>query len=557
MRIFSILAITLALLAGTSYGQASSTEVADPQALVIEAPSAATSLQFIPNPQKFGQVGHPHVLPMHPPEYFLNPAPLPAAAHLSYYGGRVVSNMQVVQVLWGTGSYLAQVESLGTPSMSSFYHEVLNSSYVDWLSEYDTAGLAAPTSNQIIGRGSFDLQVAITPASNANTISDSTIQSEITRQITAGTLPAPTTDGNGNTNTYYAVFFPHGKTITQGGSSSCVGGGFCAYHGTVGAAGSLAQFFYGVHPDMQAGSGCATGCGNAATPFGNYTSVASHEMVETITDAEVGLATVVGPPLAWYDANNGESGDICNAEQSSVNTSDGQTYVVQKIWSNAQGACVVSGPASASFTVAPGSLAFGNQQADTKSATQAVTVTNTGGVSLPITSITRTGTAPGQFTETDNCRPSVAVGATCTIHVIFAPKALGAKTATLNVNAGGGAGTKSVKLSGTGIAGPYTVFPTTLAFGTVTHGTTSPSQAVTVKNNGSVPLPITSIARSGADAGTFTLTQNCRPSLAAGASCTINVTFAPKGLGAKSAILSVNTSGGAGTQAVSLSGTSN
>jgi hypothetical protein len=555
MRISSILAVTLVLLASTSYGQASSTEAADPQALATEAPGIANSLQFIPNPQKFGQVGHPHMLPMHPPEYFLNPAPPPATPRLIYHGGRVVSDMQVVQVLWGTGSYLAQVESVATPSMSSFYHEVLNSSYVDWLSEYDTAGLAAPTSNQIIGRGSFDTQVTITPASNAATISDSTIQSEITRQINAGTLPAPTSDGNGNTNTYYAVFFPHGKSITMGGSGSCQQ--FCAYHGTVAAAGSLAEFFYGVHPDMQTGSGCESGCGAAATPFGNYTSVASHEMVETITDAEVGLATVVGPPLAWYDSVNGESGDICNAEQSSVSTSDGQTYVVQKIWSNAQGACVVTGPASASFTVAPGSLAFGNQHADTKSAAQAVTVTNTGGVSLAITSITRTGTAPGQFTETDNCRPSVAVGATCTINVVFDPKALGAKTATLNVNAGGGAGTKSVTLSGTGIAGPYTVSPTTLAFGTVTHGTTSPSQAVTVTNNGSVTLPITSIARSGANAGMFTLTQNCRPSLAAGASCTINVSFAPKGLGAKSAILSVNTGAGAGTQAVSLSGTSN
>ena len=27
----------------------------------------------------------------------------PAGAHLTYYGGRVVSNLQVVEVLWGTG----------------------------------------------------------------------------------------------------------------------------------------------------------------------------------------------------------------------------------------------------------------------------------------------------------------------------------------------------------------------------------------------------------------------------------------------------------------------
>src|SRR5690348_15239667 len=36
-------------------------------------------------------------------------ASAPAGAHLNYYGGRVVSNMQVVQVIYGTGSYLPQV----------------------------------------------------------------------------------------------------------------------------------------------------------------------------------------------------------------------------------------------------------------------------------------------------------------------------------------------------------------------------------------------------------------------------------------------------------------
>ena len=36
---------------------------------------------------------------------------------------------------------------------------------------------------------------------------------------------------------------------------------------------------------------------------------------------------------------------------------------------------------------------------------------------------------------------------------VFAPTAAGSKTAMLNVNAGGGAGTQSVTLSGTGAAG--------------------------------------------------------------------------------------------------------
>jgi hypothetical protein len=261
----------------------------------------------------------------------------PAGAHLNYYGGRVVSNMQVVMVLWGSGSYESHVTSTSTPSMLTFYQQVLsNGSYSAWLNrEYNTVGQG---SNQIIGPGSVVAQFTITPSVISNTVSDAQIQAELASQIAASHLPAPTGDAAGNNNTYYAIFFPHGKTITQGGSNSCQAGGFCAYHGT--AAASWHEIYYGVHPDMQAGSGCDTGCGNAATAFGNYTSVASHEMTETITDAEVGNANILGPPLAWYDPTNGEIGDICNALQGSYNALDAQTYTIQLEFSNAQNNCI-------------------------------------------------------------------------------------------------------------------------------------------------------------------------------------------------------------------------
>src|SRR5439155_30138 len=82
-----------------------------------------------------------------------------------------------------------------------------------------------------------------------------------------------------NGNTLYMINFPAGKSISQGGSNSCVAGGFCAYHGTVAAASPISEFYYGVLPDMSASSGCASGCGNSTT-FNNQTSVASHEMIE-------------------------------------------------------------------------------------------------------------------------------------------------------------------------------------------------------------------------------------------------------------------------------------
>jgi hypothetical protein len=242
-----------------------------------------------------------------------------ASASLTYYGGRVVSNMQVVEVLWGTGTYIPEVTGTGEPSMATFYQQVLNSNYNAWFDhDYNTV-TPSPESgttktNQHIGRGAFSQQVTITP-SVTGTVDDSQIQTELGNQLAAGHLPAPTVDAAGNNNTYYAIFFPKGTTITQGGTSSCVAGGFCAYHGTVANANGH-EIYYGVHPDMESGTGCDTGCGGS-TVFGNTTSVASHEMTETITDCEVGLATANAPPLAWYDSTNGEIGDICNANRGS------------------------------------------------------------------------------------------------------------------------------------------------------------------------------------------------------------------------------------------------
>ena len=302
-------------------------------------------------------VGGPNALP--PRTTALRNAAAPAGAHLTYYGGRVVSNLQVVEVLWGTGAagsgngqFLSQVYNTTTPSVATFYQEVLNSAYVDWMTEYNTDITDAggnPGTNQTIGRGSFVARYAITPSDTSNPIDDTAIQTELVNQIIAGHLPAPTSDAAGNNNTYYAIFFPHGLTITQGGTSSCVAGGFCAYHGTIDAGSPVGEIYYGVHPDMQSGSGCYTGCGGSSV-FGNQTSVASHEMTETITDCEVGLATVYAPPLAWYDSRNGEIGDICNAQQGSIVGGDGQTYTVQKEFSNLANSCIVTASPTPSAT---------------------------------------------------------------------------------------------------------------------------------------------------------------------------------------------------------------
>jgi dienelactone hydrolase len=103
------------------------------------------------------------------------------------------------------------------------------------------------------------------------------------------------------------------------------------------------------------------------------------------------------------------------------------------------------------YTVSPTTVAFGNQLTNVASKPMSITVTNTGTVTLPITSVSLSSTGSQPFSQTNTCGKSVAVGATCKISVVFDPALVGSATATLSVNAGNGAGTQTVALSGTGI----------------------------------------------------------------------------------------------------------
>ena len=462
----------------------------------------------------------------------------PAGAQLTYYGGRVVSNMQVVQVLWGPGSYLSNVGSTGTPSMATFFQQSLNSAYVDWLDhDYNTVNpsprVGTAKTNQHIGRGSFVNQYTITPSITGSTIDDTQIQAEISRQITAGHLPVPTTDAAGNNNTYYAVFFPPGITITQGGSSSCVSGGFCAYHGTIPAGGGIGELYYGVHPDMQPGSGCATGCGTSTT-FGNYTAVASHEMVETITDAEVGIATVIGPPLAWYDSTNGEIGDICNAQQGSFVGGDGQTYVVQKEWSNSQNACILQTTATNDFSIgaSPSAVSIAAGSSGSSTISTATTSGSAQTVSLSVSG------APSGVTATVS-PTSVTSGGSSTLS-ISATSSAAAGTYTLTITGTAASGTHTTTVS-------LTITSTTTPDFTISANPTSMSFTQGTGGSGNSTIATAAVGGSG----TVSLTTSVNP---AGPTAAINPTSVTAGNSATLTV-TVGVTVAAGTYTVTVTGT--
>jgi hypothetical protein len=89
-----------------------------------------------------------------------------------------------------------------------------------------------------------------------------------------------------------------------------------------------------------------------------------------------------------------------------------------------------------------------------------------------------------------------------------------------------------------------------LSFGNQTVGTTSGAQTVTVSNTGNAAATISSVSASGP----FAQTNNCGSSLAAGASCTVNVTFTPTTTGSQSGTLSIASNAPGSPATVSLSG---
>ena len=213
---------------------------------------------------------------------------------------------------------------------------------------------------------------------------------------------------------------------------------------------------------------------------------------------------------------------------------------------------------SAPYTASPNSLAFGNVIIGASSASQAVTITNTGTSSLSISSATLGGTNPGQFSRTNGCSNALAPGAQCAVLVYFKPTSTGTKSATLTVTPSGGAAPVAVSLSGTGVTGSvpsFSLSTSSLSFGTIVVGTTSSANTVTITNIGSVLLPITSISLGGTNPSQFSRTHNCPAQLVVGAKCTVSVKFKPTSTGSKSATLKITPGGGAAVKTVALSGT--
>jgi hypothetical protein len=219
-------------------------------------------------------------------------------------------------------------------------------------------------------------------------------------------------------------------------------------------------------------------------------------------------------------------------------------------------------PATPTASLSATSLTFPNAVAGGAATTQVETLTNTGGAALTVGAITLSGTNASDFSETNTCGTTLAVGANCTVSLSFSAATAGTYTATLSiVNNASTGGAATVSLTGTATAPPVphaSLSVSTVTFPSMAAGGTGAAQTVMLTNTGGAALTITGIALSGTGANLFSETNPCGSSLAAGANCVISTTFSPKVAGSYSATLTVtdNANGTAGaTQTASLSGT--
>ena len=196
-------------------------------------------------------------------------------------------------------------------------------------------------------------------------------------------------------------------------------------------------------------------------------------------------------------------------------------------------------------SVSPTSLSFGSVAINTPSATQTVTVSSTGTTALTISGIS----VSGDYSQTNNCPASLAVGSNCAIQVTFTPTAAGTRNGSLFINDNGSFSGHTVSLIGSGLGPLISLNPSSLTFGTVALNTTTTPQSVVVTNSGTTT--VTGLTISAAT-GDFAQSNNCAASLAVNATCSISVTFKPTAAGGRSGSLTVTSS--AGTQTVTFSG---
>jgi hypothetical protein len=283
--------------------------------------------------------------------------PLP---QLIYQGGALLAAPTVVTVTFPDDTLTSQVQPFGASLTATAWWNQVRSGY------------CATDGGTCVGDGPQGTSVALTtPHLASYTDSDqggaSSMQTWLAGEFANGTLPSPGPESN----TIYVIYFPVGSlddgmtpltSVTFGGLTSCIDGGFDGYHNFMAVDGQQVPYAVVMEcPPLMM----------SIPPIDllqNTTITASHEVFEASSDPLPPSGFLLDLDdvnnAGWADIVGVEGADLCvdpfGLEQDE--TRDG-AYTVQRIWSNARAAqgidpCVPAPANEGYFNASPRESSF-------------------------------------------------------------------------------------------------------------------------------------------------------------------------------------------------------
>jgi hypothetical protein len=262
-------------------------------------------------------------------------------ANMTYHGGPVMHSDANYTIFWAPTGAAAFPPNYAT-IINGFFTNVagadgLNTNDYSIAKQYTDTTNTGFTYGASYGNGNTFYDTDAYPANGCNAgggkcITDAQLQSEISKFVTAKSLPR-------GPNTMYFVYTPSGvASCFDSSGSQCSTNVYCAYHSNIGSGNS--GILYANMP-YAAVSGCESGeYPNNSVPADSVLNVTSHENIEGITDP---LGT------AWFDSSGNEIGDKCawnfgsplgGGSGTEFNESiNGGHYWLQQEWSNAASGC--------------------------------------------------------------------------------------------------------------------------------------------------------------------------------------------------------------------------
>ncbi len=208
------------------------------------------------------------------------------------------------------------------------------------------------------------------------------------------------------------------------------------------------------------------------------------------------------------------------------------------------------------LVLTPSTLTFPSTSVGSSSAAIPLTLRNDGQENATSIAATVTGMSKDDYVLTNNCGTFLNPESSCTLSVVFSPKAQGASNATLSVTSTAG-GQQSATLAGTGVPpATITITPNSHEFGMVAVDAASGPQVFAVKNTGGTTSGKLTVSIQGNEFRLASeLSNACKDrTLAPNETCELSVIFAPTSAGAKTSTLNI-ASEGAGSTGASLRGT--